>query len=473
MNPRWGEISPGELITPISGELISGSRDVILKGLCTDSRQLEKGQLFWALKGENFDGHDFIEKAAERGAACVVAEMRPGLAFPSAGKMTVIAVKDTLKALGDLAGWWRHQYGIPVAAVTGSTGKTTTKEMAAHILEVKARTLKNRGNFNNLIGLPLTLLSLEAGHRRAVLEMGMNRFGEIGRLTEIADPDVGLITNVARAHLEGLGDIEGVARAKTEIIGKMSAEGLVVLNGDDALLMKTASAFRKKCTTFGLGAGNDIKAQKIRDLGPEGFLFELQWQGGVIPVKLNVPGFQNIYNAMAASAIALGLGEAPEDLIEGLKRFRGIKGRFMLTRLKNNILLVDDTYNSNPYSLKAAINSLRTLAINGRRVIVGLGEMMELGHETSSAHREAGEMVAGLGASHFVALGEHAGDMVKGAVEKGLPPGRTAIAQTHEEMAGTLMGVLEKGDVIFLKGSRMAGLDNVAERLIEESSEEG
>ena len=473
MAARWGGITAGEIVASIKGEIISGRDDLIFKGLSTDSRHLKVGDLFWALRGERFDGHDYVRQAVEKGAAGVAIEKGEGVELFQAENPSVIGVRDTLKALGDLAGWWRQQHGNPVAAITGSTGKTTTKEMTAQIFEVGGRTLKNRGNFNNLIGLPLTLLSMEDAHRRVVLEMGMNRAGEIGRLTEIADPNVGLITNVARAHLEGLGDIRGVARAKVELLEKISSGSQVILNGDDELLLETASSFNRSVTTFGMKAENDIRARKIKNMGSEGFSFELEHHGKVIPVRLGVPGYQNIYNAMASSAIALCLNEPPENIIEGLSRFQGVKGRFMLTRLEGGIMLVDDTYNSNPYSLRVAINSLRDLTVKGGRVIVGLGEMMELGDETVSAHLEAGGMVAELGVSYFVAIGSHAEDLVKGAMNQGLPSERTAIVDTHREMARKLWDVLETGDIIFLKGSRIAGLEKVVEWLKRKSRKEG
>ncbi|MDP6179478.1 MAG: UDP-N-acetylmuramoyl-tripeptide--D-alanyl-D-alanine ligase, partial [Desulfatiglandales bacterium] len=256
MTAKWGEITAGEIISPIKGELKSGTPGSVFTGLSTDSREINPGQLFWALKGEKYDGHDFVEQAIDKGATGIVIKKGYLLKIPPGRSLVLMKVTDTLKALGDLAGWWRHQHGIPVAAITGSVGKTTTKEMTASILGLGALTLKNKGNFNNLIGLPHTLLALEEVHGRAVLEMGMNRPGEIARLTEIADPDIGLITNVARVHLEGLGNIEGVARAKVEMLDKISKDGQVVLNGDDELLMRVASPFQKKTITYGLGSGH-------------------------------------------------------------------------------------------------------------------------------------------------------------------------------------------------------------------------
>ena len=465
MVPKWGEITAREIIPAIQGEMISGHPDSIFTGLATDSREVTPGQLFWALKGENHDGHDFTGNALDKGVSGIVIqkgyrpENSPGR-FP-----VVIVVKDTLKALGDLAGWWRRQHSIPLAAITGSAGKTTTKEMAASILGLGNGVLKNKGNLNNLIGLPLTLLQLKEGHRRAVLEMGMNRPGEIGRLTEIADPDVGVITNVGRAHLEGLGSIEGVAKAKVEMLEKMSSTGHMILNGDDELLMKAAAPFRKRVVTFGLGSANDIRAARIQSLGRAGISFELNYHEHSTSVKLPVPGIQNVFNSLAASAIAICLGESPDCIVRGLSRFEPVKGRFNIITLPGGAILVDDTYNANPSSLRAAVESLKALAMDRGKLIVGLGDMLELGDETVPAHLEAGGMVTELGASYFVAMGEHARRMIEGAVSKGFPQEKALVAATYWEMAERIKEVMEKGDLIFLKGSRKMCLEKVVEAL--------
>jgi UDP-N-acetylmuramoyl-tripeptide--D-alanyl-D-alanine ligase len=358
-----------------------------------------------------------------------------------------------------------------VAAITGSAGKTTTKEMTAGILSVRSRTLKNRGNFNNLVGLPLTLFSLDQNHQRAVLEMGMNHPGEIGRLTEIADPDVGLITNVAKAHLEGVGTIQGVARAKLELLEQASPGSRIILNGDDALLMKTASEFGKEVITFGMGEENDIRADGVKPLGREGAAFTLCHQGDTVPVRLRVPGLQNVSNALAAASISLCLKASPEDIVQGLERFEGIQGRFTVSTLPGGATLVDDTYNANPASLKVALRSLKHLIVKGGRIIVGLGEMLELGEETVAAHIEAGGMVAELGASHFMAMGEHAPELIQGALEKGYPAERAVRVDSHEDMVQRISALIEGRDLVFLKGSRRIGLDKVAEGLKEKQGE--
>ena len=468
MTAKWGRITAGEIATTIEGALISGSGSTVFAGLSTDSRQIEAGYLFWALKGERYDGQDFAEKAVKGGATGVVVREQGGLPGVHAEDLTVICVPDTLRALGDLARWWRSHYPIPLAAITGSAGKTTTKEMTANILALKGETLKNRGNLNNLIGLPLTLLGLEKKHHAGVVEMGMNRPGEIGRLTEIADPDIGLITNVARAHIEGLGSLEAVAKAKVELVEKIASRAQVILNGDDRLLMDTAFSFRRKTITFGLGPENDFTAHHVRNLGREGLSFEIRHGQERVPVTLQVPGTQNVLNALAASAIAFCMNISPDTMAEGLSRFAGMGGRFMIRALPGGASLVDDTYNANPFSLRAALDSLKGLAANGGRVIIGLGEMLELGHETIPAHVEAGAMVAETGAHYFVVIGEHAEEMIRGALEKGFPSDMAAVARSHEDMAERITEVMQKHDLVLLKGSRGAGLDKVVRILMRE-----
>ena len=327
------------------------------------------------------------------------------------------------------------------------------------------RVLKTRGNFNNLIGLPLILLELGEQHGRAVLEMGMNRRGEILRLTEIADPDVGVILNVGTAHMEGLGSLEGIAEAKTELMEKIRPEALMVLNGDDELLMRKAHAISRKKMTFGLGEKNDVRARKIESLGLKGTRFHVEYGQNSWPAELKIPGHHNVMNALAAFAVGIILDEHPERIVEGLSRYEGMKGRFGIVRLKRDVVLVDDTYNANPSSLKAAIKTVRTLRKKGSRLIVGLGDMLELGDAAVQAHENAGELVAKAGATWFFAMGEHGRDMERGALAAGMPSGRVKIVQNHKQMADHIMKEMNERDVIFLKGSRRMGLERVSQEI--------
>jgi len=466
----WGEITAEEILVAVNGVQISGDKKTRLTGISTDSRVTRAGEIFLALKGDRYDGHDFVSKAVVKGAAGIIVQENnwdkrsiEGVRDPR--DLVTITVTDTLKALGDLSGWWRRQYNPQIVAITGSAGKTTTKEMTANILERANKTLKNIGNFNNLIGLPLTLLRLKKMHDKAVLEMGMNRPGEIARLTEIADPHVGVITNVGRAHIEGLGDIEGVARAKVELVDKISSRGKVVLNGDDELLLKTASMFRKEMIRFGKGKMNDIRAVNIKNLGRKGVLFDLESSERTWPVRLRTPGLQNVSNALAAASVCLCLHEPVENIIEGLEQFEGVRGRFMVIALTRDITLIDDTYNSNPSSLTAALESVRALVHGDMKIIVGLGEMMELGKEAKEAHQEAGRKIAELAPDFFSAIGEHAVDMIKGALDAGLPDSKAKLAETHDDMLKTIKDEMIDGCVIFIKGSRKMALEKVVDDL--------
>ena len=461
----WGEITALEVFTRITGRTISGNPQTPFVGLGTDSRTIKRGELFWVLKGERFDGHDFVQKAVNAGAAGVVVQKGNFRQEALVGNPVIITVDDTLKALGDLAHSWRQQHDVRVLAITGSAGKTTTKEMAADILELDNKTLKSPGNFNNLIGLPLTLLKIDRKDRNVVVEMGMNRPGEIARLTEIAGPDAGVITNVGMAHLEGLKNLEGVARAKVEMIREISSDGRVAVNGDDALLLKTSSGLGKEIITFGLNEKNDIRACRISNSQREGISFDLLYQGDSRSVRLKVPGIYNVFNALAAAAGCICLNIPPEQIVEGLGRYKGLSGRFELIPLPGNILLVDDTYNANPSALKAALASIRILVEEGGRIIVGLGEMMELGDTTASAHRAAGRRVAELGAEFLFAVGDHARHVVTGAVSAGMPPDHAKVVADAMEMLKEIKEEMVQKDLIFLKGSHKMGLKAVVDGL--------
>ena len=465
MSAEWGKVSSKEILAAVKGRMISGDPQGCFSGFNSDSRATGQGEIFWALKGDRFDGHDFVSRAVRQGATGVVVKKGFQVPLEKASHTVVIEVDDTLRALGDLAAWWRRQHNTKVAALTGSSGKTTTKEMTAAILEVGNRTLKNPGNHNNLIGLPVTLLKLEKTHERAVLEMGMNHKGEIARLTEIADPHVAAILNVGMVHLEGLGDIDGVAKAKTEMMEKLSPEAKIVLNGDDGLLMKHAARFNRESVTFGLAEGNHIRGVNIQDRGPEGIGFDLTVDGHTWPVNLSISGAHNVKNALAAIAIGWCLGESFEHIVGSLGAFQGIKGRFQNIPLKKDILLIDDTYNANPSALKAALHSAAPMVQKNGRLLVGLGDMLELGETAVTAHLEAGSKVAASGASWFFAMGSHAKDMKQGAMAAGMPLNRIVMVETHDELIRELIRKMKSKDTVLLKGSRKMQLEKVSEGL--------
>jgi UDP-N-acetylmuramoyl-tripeptide--D-alanyl-D-alanine ligase len=443
---------------------VSGPPDAPLSGLSTDSRTLTPGQVFLALRGERYDGHDFLSDAVNGGAAAVIVET-PTTAPQevSAQNLAVITVKSTLDALGDLALWWRKHWPGRVIAITGSNGKSTTKEMAASILFLEANIKKSPGNYNNLIGLPLTILSLEGVHQAAVLEMGMNRPGEIRRLAQIADPHIGLITNIAQAHLEGLGNLQGVVEAKAELLEMMSSHATAILNGDDQQYPELASRFSGRTITFGLGSTNAVRAENTRKVDDNAQAFDICLPEERIPVRIRLPGIHNVLNALGAAAIAYGLSLSKGSIARGLEQFVPLKGRFQVTRLNGDIRIIDDTYNANPSSLGAALNTVQELRSEKQGLVVGLGEMLELGTQAPQLHRDAGRLIAETGTRYLVALGEHGAEIVKGACKGGMDSGQTHLAKSHGEMIDVLKAQVREHDIVFLKGSRRAFLDKVVE----------
>ena len=468
MAAKWGEITVREVSSAIHGSRISGSTDEFITGLSIDSRKMTPRYIFLALKGDIHDGHNFLTNAINAGAMGVIVESDtsiPKKLFDN--NLVVIKVSSTLKALGDLASWWRKQWGGKVIAITGSNGKSTTKEMAASILSLKGKTMKSPGNFNNLIGLPLTILMLQEHHTMAVLEMGMNRAGEIARLTQIADPDIGLITNIARAHLEGLGNLNGVMRAKGELLRVMSKESTAILNGDDAAYEQLSSTFQGKVLAFGLGKTNKVRAEKITAIGDRAQAFTISINGKRIPVRINYPGLHNVLNALSGAAIAFCLSISNELIAQGLEGFRSLKGRFHFIDLNGGIRMIDDTYNSNPFSLRAALQTIKGLGGKNQGLVIGLGEMMELGKESSKYHFSAGQLVADMKARYLVVMGEHGRNIIEGACEGGMDRKQTYIATTHAEMSDSIKAQVQKGDILFMKGSRKVALDRVVEAVSE------
>jgi UDP-N-acetylmuramoyl-tripeptide--D-alanyl-D-alanine ligase len=464
MCAEWGKITVRELQSAIGGNLVFGLKDMPVNGLSTDTRKIAKGEFFIALKGEHFDGHDFLQEAISAGAAGIIVENnRLESAAISAKTVTLITVSSTLNALGDLALWWRRQWGKELISITGSNGKSTTKEMTASILSKEVATIKTPGNFNNLIGLPLTILSLTSLHKTAVLEMGMNRPGEIRRLTQIANPDIGVITNISGAHLEGLGDLSGVIKAKAELLEGMREGAVAVLNGDDEATKKLIPAFQGSIIQFGLGRMNDVRAENIRSNGDTARVFDIVFEKQRIPVCINIPGAHNIMNALAAAAVGHCLSVSNESIINGLAEFKPLNGRFQVVSLNRGLKLIDDTYNANPSSLHAAIREIKVLKKAG--LLVGLGEMMELGKEASLLHVNAGELVGGSGVKFFVAIGRHGEQLIEGALKGGLSKAQTCLVTNHDEMFHMIKTKVSNGDIIFLKGSRAMALDKVAQAI--------
>ncbi|MGE5253015.1 MAG: UDP-N-acetylmuramoyl-tripeptide--D-alanyl-D-alanine ligase, partial [Planctomycetaceae bacterium] len=379
-------LSAEDIARATRGTILYGDPRARIRGVSGDSRRIQAGELFIPLRGPNYDGHQFIAEALGKGAAgsLVRRDWEPeegGRGFP--GKF-LLRVDDTLKALGDLARAWRRRHSrVEVVAITGSNGKTTTKEMTARILAGRFRVLQTEGNLNNLIGLPLMLLRLSPDHEVAVLEMGMNLAGEIRRLKEIAEPRVSLITNIARAHLEFLGSLEGVARAKGELWEDLRADDWIAVNRDDPWVASLAGSVRCRKKTYGIREPAEISAAELGTEAGRGIRFSLELNGEKRAVRLNTFGRHNVYNALGAASLAAILGLSPEEIGAGLEKFQPYSGRGKIHRLGRNLHLLDDTYNANPDSLEATLLAFGEMKAASRGLVV-LGDMLELGPGTAA-----------------------------------------------------------------------------------------
>jgi UDP-N-acetylmuramoyl-tripeptide--D-alanyl-D-alanine ligase len=447
-----------EIVAAVGGA-VTGVADACVLGVSTDSRSVEPGELFVPLRGERFDGHQFIDGALARGVRVILTEQGscdPGSLPPGT---SCISVADTLQALGDLAAFHRSRFSLPVVAITGSNGKTTTKEMLAAILACRGEGLKTAGNLNNLIGLPRMVFQLSESHKWAVLEMGMSEPGEIDRLAEIARPDVGVITNVAPAHLQSMGSVAAVSRAKGELFLRLCPGSTAVFNADDPFVagLPTPSGVRR--ISFGL-AEAEVRAEKIESLARAGQSFVLSLPSGKIAVTMKVFGRHNVLNALAAAAVAYVLGLGADDIRKGLESFSPVEKRFLPEDI-NGILLVDDSYNANPASMRAALTTVANLKEEGRGIAV-LGDMLELGESSPAAHEEIGRLAAQC-VERLYLLGDLAESVARGAVAGGLPVASVVCARNHAEILEDLTNSMRPGDCILVKGSRGMRMETVAE----------
>ncbi|MCX8145969.1 MAG: UDP-N-acetylmuramoyl-tripeptide--D-alanyl-D-alanine ligase [Azovibrio sp.] len=446
---RW---NLSEIASAVDGRLIGA--DVGVAGVGTDTRQDCRGQLFVALRGERFDAHDYLEAAAQQGAAALLVARAEAL---PAGVPAVV-VDDTRLALGRLAAAWRRRFPIPVVAVTGSNGKTTTKEMLAAIFRAAYgdRVLATEGNLNNDIGLPLTLLGLGAEHQAAVVEMGMNRPGEIAYLTNIAQPTVALVTNAQRAHLEGMGSLDAVAREKGSIYQGLGQGGVAVINCDDAY----ADFWRglnsaRPVLGFSLDARADVSG-RVQLHGLETRL-TLETQDGSCDIELQLPGRHNARNALAAATAALAAGLDLDCIAAGLARFGGVKGRLQRRVGPRGSVILDDSYNANPDSVRAGIDVLASTV--GRQILV-LGDMGEIGEASAQYHDEIGGYAKSQGVDRLYALGEASQQAVRNFGEG------ARHFRTPEALVQALLSELDCGATVLVKGSRFMRMERVVEALV-------
>lgn len=439
-----------------------------VEGIGVDTRKFTAGSLFVAIKGDRFDGHDFLAAAAQAGAAAalVSAERAGAMAAPP---IPLLAVPDTVPALGSLARFHRLRHDLPVVAVTGSNGKTTTREMIAAILSKRGRTLKNDGNYNNEIGVPLTLFGLDADHRAAVIEMGMNHPGEIARLTDIARPQIGVVTNAAAAHLEGLGSIDGVADAKAELYAGLPATGVAIANADDPRMLKRAQASGRRVLTFAVGRQRrgDVAVLDVLEHGAAGLRFLLGIGNREVEVELSLVGTHNAANAAAAAAAAVALGCTDREIAAGLSDVRPVGRRLRVERLASGLQLIDDCYNANPLSMGAALQTLRDLADDDEasRPVAVLGDMLELGEFEAEAHRVVGQAAARAGVALLAAFGPRARLLADAAAAAGLPEDRIFHTEDVDALIAWARTRLTPADLLLVKASRGLKLERLVEAL--------
>ncbi|MGH9790425.1 MAG: UDP-N-acetylmuramoyl-tripeptide--D-alanyl-D-alanine ligase [Candidatus Acidiferrales bacterium] len=433
-------------------------------GVSIDSRTVRGGELFVAIHGPRHDGHAFVGAALDAGAVAAVVARERAAEYPGAVRRKLIVVERTLDALQELARGVRRRWGKRIAAVTGSTGKTTTKEILAQLLGARLRVLKSEGNLNNDYGLPLSLARLEREHEAAVLELGMSRKGELARLAKIAEPEVGVVTNVAPVHLEFFASVDEIALAKRELIeGLAGAAPVAVLNADDARVEKFAEGFRGRVLRFGIEAAADFRAENVLVRRADGSAFDCVTPAWRARLELALPGAHNIRNALAAIAAASVWGITAEEAQRGLRAVRPAAMRGEVLRLEPGITVLNDCYNSNPVALAATVDLLAGASDCRRRVLVA-GEMLELGATSAELHREAGRSAARRVDWIFGVQGD-AAELVEGAVAAGHEPGRARFFGDSEQAAEFLSAFVEKGDLVLVKGSRGVKMERIVEGL--------
>ena len=468
-------LSLATIARAVGGRLVLGRRppeggaEREIDGYSIDSRTVRPGDLFFAIVGPRMDGHDFVNAALAKGAAVAVVAKGTEAKYPDAPAL--VRVKDTTRALQDLGAHVRRARPLRVVGITGSAGKTTAKEMTAAVLGGRFSVLKSEGNLNNAYGLPLMLLRLGADHETAVLEMGMSYKGEIARLVEIADPDVGAILNVLRVHLEHFGTLDRIAEAKGELFRGMRKDAVAVYNADDRLVTRLGRAFAGPGISYGIGARMArVRAEAIEVEGLGGSRFVLRHDGGSVPVRLSLPGRHNIYNALAAASMGVACGLDDEEIRHGLESARPAGMRGVLHRLPNGIDVLDDSYNSNPAAMERAIEALTAAEPSGRRVLVS-GDMLELGPYEGRAHVRLGKLAAEAGIDLFVAVGPQSARAADAARAAG------AVEVRHfpdsESAAPFVVSAARPGDLVLVKGSRGMRMERVVEALLSKAGAPG
>ncbi|HEY5619517.1 MAG TPA: UDP-N-acetylmuramoyl-tripeptide--D-alanyl-D-alanine ligase [Vicinamibacterales bacterium] len=453
----------------VEGHIQRGDPSNEIGNVVIDTRILQPGDLFVALRGTRLDAHDFVGEALNRGAGGVIVKRGFGGASHE-GRAALVEVDDTTKALQDLAHAVRQASGTRVVAITGSAGKTTTKEAIAEFLSARFRVVKNKGNLNNHIGLPLSLLQLRERPDVAVMELGMNHPGEISTLVAIAEPELRVWTNVGDAHIGFFGSSDAIADAKAEILERAAPSHVLVCNADDPRVMARAGAFAGRVVTFGTSAVATVRAREIEDLGTNGMRARIVAPAGERLMSTPLLGRGNLDNVLAAAAVALEMGLPLDAVVVAASRLQPAERRGAVRRLRGGIVLIDDSYNSSPAALRSALDVVAKEAHASRKVAV-LGEMLELGDQTIALHEESGRRAAAAGLRLLVAIGgEGARRLADAALAAGMPPSAVTYFERSELAAPEVAGAIQAGDLVLVKGSRGTRADIVADRIAAEFS---
>lgn len=442
-----------DIVKATGGELICGESDFVISGITIDSRTAGKNMLFVAISGENNDGHDYIGNAFENGADAIITHRD----IPKRDGKNIIKVKDTRTALGDIARFYKEKYNLPTVAITGSVGKTTTKDMISSVLTMKYNTVKTQGNFNNDLGLPLTVFRLEHKHEALVLEMGMSHFGEIHYLASIAKPNIAVITNIGMSHIENLGSQENICRSKMQICDFFDENGILIVNGDDKFLKQAHKGI--KTVTYGIENKNcDYVAENIQNLGINGSKFVVMIDGKNYMAEVKVAGMHNVYNALAAIAVGKIMGIKEEDILEGIREFQ-LTGMRMEVKHFGDITVIDDCYNSAPDSIKAALSVLSDT--NAKRKIAVLGDVLEMGEFAETELYKIGENLPKIDC--LITVGNIAKYIANGAKEKGFTD--ILSFETVEEAISFLDNEELENDAILVKASRGMRFERIVKAL--------
>ncbi|MCH5212763.1 MAG: UDP-N-acetylmuramoyl-tripeptide--D-alanyl-D-alanine ligase [Oscillospiraceae bacterium] len=451
-------LTVNDILRATGGEITIKSSSIAgleFDSITTDSRKVKDGVLFIPLVGEKFDGHDFIKSAIEHGASAALTERQPD----GDERGTIMRVKDTKKALGDIARYYKKKYSVPVVSITGSVGKTTTKDLIYAVLAEHYNTHKTPNNFNNDIGVPLTVFGIEAEHEMAVIEMGMNHFGEIAYLADIVKPDIAIITNIGMSHIENLGSQEGILKAKMEITTGFTDKNTLYVNGDDKFL-KTVQSDAYKVVRFGLDSSNDVYAKDIVNKGLCGIEFTVVSGMGEFRAEIMQPGIHNVYNALAAVCAGMHFGVTAGECAAGLRNCEYTSQRLEVIN-HNGIEIINDCYNSSPDSVRAALK-VQQLSLQPRKIAV-LGDILEMGEFAENAHYDLGTDAAQIGIDMLITAGASAAKIAEGAKANGFM--NVKVYDTTDDACREIAGIIKEGDSVLVKASHGMHFEKITEAI--------